>query len=73
MLQPFERARTTAALTSTAPSMAVGSDPLTYDEAIRWEDCRNCGREAGIWKDGWEGVSEYEGDSQGWVTTAGAG
>ena len=30
------RARATATLTSTLPSMVVGDDPLTYDEAIRY-------------------------------------
>ena len=35
------RARATAALTSTLPSMVVGDDPLTYDKAIRsphWQE-----------------------------------
>ena len=39
------RARATAALTSTLPSMVVGDDPLTYNEAIRYPHWQEAMRE----------------------------
>ena len=39
------RARATAALTSTLPSMVVGDDPPTYDEAIRYSHWQEAMRE----------------------------
>lgn len=39
------REKATAALTSTEPSMVVGDDPLTYDEAIRFPHWQQAMRE----------------------------
>ena len=52
------RARATAALTSTLPSIVVGDNPLTYDEAIRYSHWQEAMREEfeslkrhGTWRD----------------------